>query len=222
MTPAGFAQRYAAWSLDAAFIATLATALAWPLLAPAMDVFSATGARLVGITADALFAGMMAGDPLPRVATVLLRDPSLLAAAEAMRLATWRLAWPFLAAYALLSLPWHVAGVASRWQGSPGKCAFGLRVTGPDGSRSTAKRAIVRHLAAALSWLTLNIGHLMALGPAHAALHDRIAGTRVCRREGAPGHPAAVTAWIAVQVLAAFVLFWWLLRVVGGLAAGQP
>ena len=67
-----------------------------------------------------------------------------------------------------------------------------------------------------------NIGHLMALGPAHAALHDRIAGTRVCRREGAPGHPAAVTAWIAVQVLAAFVLFWWLLRVVGGLAAGQP
>lgn len=222
MTPAGFAQRYAAWSLDAAAIAALATTLALPMLARAMDAFSATGARLVSITADALFAGMMAGDSLPRVATGLLREPTLLATAEALRLAAWQLAWPFLAVYALLSLPWHAAGVASRWQGSVGKRVFGLRVVGPGGSRPTAKRAIARHLAAALSWLTFNLGHLMALGPAHAALHDRIADTRVVRREGASARSAAVTAWIAVQVVAACVLLWGLLRVVGGLAAAPP
>ena len=58
--------------------------------------------------------------------------PEVLAVADAFRRATWRAAWPFLSAYALLSLPWHVAGVASRWQASPGKRLFGLIVTGPE------------------------------------------------------------------------------------------
>lgn len=221
MTAAGFARRYAAWSLDAAAIAVLASMLAWPLLAPALEAWIATGTRLVAVTSEALFAGMMAGESLPAIATGLLRDPRLIDGAGALQAATWQAAWPFLAGYALLSLPWHVAGVASRWQASPGKCVFGLIVVGPEGSRPTMARAIARHLAAALSWLTLNIGHLMALGPAHAALHDRMAGTRICRREGAAARPAAVTAWIALQVLVALVLPWRLLRVVGALVAGQ-
>ncbi|HET8819375.1 MAG TPA: RDD family protein [Xanthomonadaceae bacterium] len=222
MNPAGFARRYAAWSLDAAAIAALATVVAWPLLEPAVAAFPAAAASLVTITADALFGGMMAGHPLPAVAAELSRDPRLLASAGALRAALLDMAWPFVAAYAVLSLAWHAASVASRWQASPGKRAFGLMVVGPDASRPTGARAIGRHLAAALSWLTLNIGHLMALGPAHAALHDRVAGTRVCTREETPPRAGAVAAWIALQGVLAFALAGWLLRAVGGLAAGQP
>ena len=222
MTHAGFAQRYAAWSLDATAIAALASVLAWPLLAPALAAWVASGARLVSDTSGALFAGMMAGESLPVIATGLLRDPRLIDGADAMQRATWQVACPLLAGYALLALPWHVAGVASRWQGSPGKRVFGLFVTGPDASRPTVARALARHLAATLSWLTLNIGHLVALGPAHAALHDRLAGTRVYRRMGTSTGAGAVAAWIALQAVAALVLLWWLLGAVRVLAAGQP
>lgn len=222
MTRAGFAWRYAAWSLDAAVIAALATVLASPLLAPAAEASAAAAAVLVSTTADALFGGIVAGHPLPALAAELSRDPRLLASAGALRSALLDMAWPFVAAYAALSLAWHAAGVASRWQASPGKRAFGLVVVGPDASRPTFARAIGRHLAAALSWLTLNIGHLMALGPDHAALHDRMAGTRVCIREATPPRAGVVAAWIALQVVLAAAFAWWLLRAVGGLAAGQP
>lgn len=222
MTPAGFAQRYAAWSLDAAAIAAIATTLAWPVLHPAWRALSVASAALVGTIADALFDGMMSGEPLPAVATGLLHDPELLGAAGAFQSGLWNVAWPFVLAYAVVALPWHVAGVASRWQASPGKRAFGVFVARADASRPTTARALGRHLASALSWLTLNLGHLMALGPAHAALHDRIAGTRVGRRDPVAGRSTLVAAWIAVQGVAVVVLLWCLMRAVAGLAAGQP
>lgn len=222
MTPAGFARRYAAWSLDATAIAAIATTLAWPVLEPAWRTLSVTWTDLVTTVADALFDGLVAGDPLPVVATGLLHDPGLAGATLAFRWGLWNVAWPFVLAYALVALPWHAAGVASRWQASPGKRVFGAFVTGPGASRPTLARATARHLAAALSWLTLNVGHLMALGPAHAALHDRIAGTRVWRRAGVAEDSMRVAAWIAVQGVAVAALLWCLSRNVSGLAAGQP
>lgn len=222
MTPAGFVRRYAAWSLDAAAISAIAMVLAWPALLPAWQVLAAAASSLVATVADALFEAMMSGVPLPAVATGLLHDPRLLQVAAAFRSGLWHLAWPFVSGYAAVALPWHVAGVASRWQASPGKRIFGMVVLGPGASRPTMARAVGRHLAAALSWLTLNLGHLAALGPSRAALHDRIAGTRVCRRQGVPGRATLVAAWIAAQGVAVVAMLWCLARAVAGFAAGAP
>ena len=126
--------------------------------------------------------------------------------------ALWQLMWPLLLGYAVLGTAWHVLGVASPLQGSPGKRAFGLRVVDLQGARPRFARALGRHLAAGLSWLTLNIGHLVALPSPHRALHDRIAGTRVLRDADTRRLPRTATAWIALQLLAALVLLAWLLR----------
>ena len=96
----------------------------------------------------------------------------------------------------------HVLGVASPLQGSPGKRVFSLKVVDPAGGRPSFARAAGRHLAAGLSWLTLNIGHLLALPAPHRALHDRIAGTRVLRDGEARRLPRAAAAWIALQAFA--------------------
>jgi hypothetical protein len=43
---------------------------------------------------------------------------------------------------------------------------------------------LLRHAAGSLSWLTLNLGHLLAALPPHKrALHDWIAGARVVHRQ---------------------------------------
>lgn len=216
MAPAGFARRYAAWSLDAAAIAALATPLAWPVLGPAGRALGRAAGALASGTGDALFAGLLAGRPLPVLVRALLDDPVLRAAAGAVQSALGDVMGAGVLAYAAIALPWHVAGTASRWQASPGKRAFGLVVVAADGSRPGAMRAAGRHLSAALSWLSLNVGHLLALGPARAALHDRIAHTRVARRHA--GLPApAVWGWIVVQAVGGGLLGWRALR---ALAAG--
>jgi uncharacterized RDD family membrane protein YckC len=72
---------------------------------------------------------------------------------------------------------WGVKGA------TPGKRLLGLRVVAVDGSEPIGlSRAAVRVLGYLLSGLTLGIGFLMiAFGG--SALHDRLAGTRVVRRE---------------------------------------
>jgi uncharacterized RDD family membrane protein YckC len=68
-------------------------------------------------------------------------------------------------------------------QATPGKRLLGLVVVAEDGSEPIGlSRATVRVLGYLLSGLTLGIGFLMiAFGG--AGLHDRLAGTRVVRRE---------------------------------------
>jgi pSer/pThr/pTyr-binding forkhead associated (FHA) protein/uncharacterized RDD family membrane protein YckC len=74
---------------------------------------------------------------------------------------------------------WGVKGA------TPGKRLFGLVVQGQDGSEPIGlSRAAIRVLGYVLSVLTLGVGFLMiAFGG--AGLHDRLAGTRVMRRERA-------------------------------------
>jgi len=71
---------------------------------------------------------------------------------------------------------WGVKGA------TPGKRLLGLKVVAEDGSEPIGlSRATVRVLGSLLSGLTLGIGFLMiAFG---GSLHDRLAGTRVVRRE---------------------------------------
>lgn len=183
MTPAGFWRRSAAWTLDFAVIAAVVVAAAWaPLKAGWLASVTATLA-LSDRTADALFEGMMDGTPVLTLVPALLHDPRLLEAAATLQSALWQLSAPFLVGYMLLALPWHVGGELSRWQGSPGKRLLGLKVTDLAGEPLSLSRALLRHATGLLSWLTLNLGHAVAmLPPEKRALHDRLAGTRVLRR----------------------------------------
>jgi uncharacterized RDD family membrane protein YckC len=62
-----------------------------------------------------------------------------------------------------------------------GKVAMRIHVVDADGGRISIARSVLRTLAYALSALPFGAGFLLALGPAHRALHDRIADTQVLR-----------------------------------------
>lgn len=180
---AGFWRRSAAWTLDFLVLGTIAALLAWEPMQSAWTTVRAAFKLLSDRTAQALVDGMLDGVRLPALVQSLLHDPKLLQPAAALQAALWQATLPWLLGYALLALAWHVGGELSPWQGSPGKHALGLRVTDLQGRRLSLPRVLLRHIAGLLSWLTLNLGHLMAaLPPDRRALHDRIAGARVVRR----------------------------------------
>jgi hypothetical protein len=122
------------------------------------------------------------------------------------------MAWPALLAFAAIGLLYHVTFECSPWQASPGKRLLGLRATGRGNEGLGIGRAVSRYLAGALSWITLNIGHLMATAaPDHLALHDRVSGTRVVStHDAAPGFPAWAWLWLGLLGLAGFGLIAWL------------
>lgn len=69
-----------------------------------------------------------------------------------------------------------------KYQATPGKMAFGLKVVAPDGGRITYMRALGRHFAEIVSGLILGIGYIMAgFDSQKRSLHDRICATRVIR-----------------------------------------
>lgn len=69
-----------------------------------------------------------------------------------------------------------------KYQATPGKMAFGLKVVAPDGGRISYMRALGRHFAEMVSAFTLTIGYIMAgFDSQKRALHDRISSTRVIR-----------------------------------------
>jgi uncharacterized RDD family membrane protein YckC len=85
---------------------------------------------------------------------------------------------------------------SSARQATLGKRLLGLVVVDRDGARLSFQRALGRHVAALLNWLTLAIGWLLAaVPPAKRGLHDHLAGTRVVC------NPArAVSPWIGAAV----------------------
>ena len=210
--PAGFWQRAAAWSLDALVPGAAAAVITWPVLAPAWT-------RLVGVTdtvlrdlavamAGALHAQLRGGASLGELPLQLL--PATAEAAARLSPALWAASWPLLSAFAALVVAWHAGFEASRRQASPGKRLLDLKVTDANGRPPGMARALARQLAGSLSWLTLNLGHLMAMaGPEHRALHDRIAGTRVLARR--PGLPAWAWSWLLVALLGPVLATGWLL-----------
>lgn len=219
--PAGFWHRYAAWSLDAGVLLLAVLCLEWPRLRLAWTAIGHACRALVSAAGQVLADALMSGTRLPQLSATLLQEPRLHAAAAALQAALWQLAWPVLLAYALLALPWHVLGEASRWRGSPGKRAFGLAAGDLHGQRLSLPRAGARHVAGLLSWLSLNLGHLLAALPGRQALHDRIAGARVLHAGPGTRMPARARAWIVLQLLAVFALLAWLmLRYIAALQGG--
>src|SRR5690606_35167294 len=189
--PAGLLRRYLAWSLDMVVPLAVAGALcATRIAAAAARVSAALDALAHGAGRRARARGWL-GAPAWReaVAAVSVAVTDVVVA-------------PMLLA-ATFALAWFAGFEASPLQATPGKRALGLRVEGVDGARLGPGRAALRHVAGALSWLTLNFGHLLAAMPSrHQALHDRIAGARVLqRRDGRV--PAWSIGWLVLQLFAA-------------------
>jgi uncharacterized RDD family membrane protein YckC len=203
--PAGFWRRYAAWTLDAVPIATVALLLASSgfgehvtALRAAFDALSATMAELMIDGLESMQSPLL-------LAQQWLREPALHESAATLQSALGALLLPPLVGFVAVALIYDVAFERSPWQATPGKRALGLAVVDERGRRITAGHALLRFCAGALSWLTLNLGHAMAaLPPQHLALHDRTSGTRVVRTSADAAMPAWGKAWLALQ-LCAFV-----------------
>jgi len=200
---AGLLRRYLAWSLDMLVPALAALALCGGRIARA----ATDAARALDALARALAEAMI--DLLARGATPLdlardwLQDPASREATAALSQAITTIAVLPAALTALLALAWFAGFEASPRQATPGKQALGLRVADARGAPIGLARAALRHLAGTLSWLSLNLGHLLAaLPPRHQALHDRIAGTRVLQDPASPARlPAWSIAWLGLQVV---------------------
>lgn len=211
-TPAGFWMRYAAWSLDAAIVAVptwLISAGEWParvqaLRETALPMLNLIAQRLT----DALMQG---GDPL-RLAQQLAAEPQLRSAIDATSANLHALLIAPLLWFVVFAAIYWIGFEASPWQATPGKRALHLRTTGLEGERLAWPRAILRHVAGALSWLTLNLGHaLAAWTPQKRALHDYVAATRVLLVDGASRTlPAWAKVWLLLQAAATLVFSAWL------------
>ena len=209
--PAGFARRCVAWSLDAVPPALATLALCGPRIAAGTVQASQAFDALAGAMARTMADGLLAGSTPVDLARAWLSDPARRAPVAALSDALGHLLWTPLLVFALLSLAWLVGFEASSRQATPGKRALGLRVVDEAGQGIGLVRAVQRHLAGALSWLTLNIGHLLAaLPPRRRALHDRIAGTQVVQATDAGPLPAWAHAWLALLLLATGAALAWL------------
>lgn len=207
---AGFWQRYAAWSLDAAVLAPLAWWLSRERMSASLPRWRAAGDALAA-TFERSLQRMLDGATATEAALRLYADPALSEAARLLHLALLATLWRPVAAFALLACVWHVGFERTRWRGSPGKRALRVQVADAAGGRPSPARSLGRFVAGTASWLTLNVGHAMAaIPPSHLALHDRLSGTRVV----APARklPPWARAWLWLQVVALVAASAWALR----------
>lgn len=208
--PARFWHRYAAWSLDFAAISAIAWLSTQTQVRVGIDAARVAWHGLSGRVAQAMSDTLLAGGDAASISQTLMQDASLRAAAQAVQDGIEQATLPFVFACTGIALLWHALGEASAWQGSPGKRAFGLIATDIDGERLGFLRALARQIAGAASWITLNLGHVLAaLPPQYRALHDVIAGTRVLRADGTPRMPPVAKLWLWLQVLAGVVALAW-------------
>ena len=195
--PAGFWRRYAAWSLDWTLLGAVLALVLVPLFLRAWEQLLSLEQELQ----DAMYERLMSagGDlasPLA-LATKLLDDPAIAAPLrDATTQVTWTLTQAALVAFGAATL-YFVATEGSAWQATPGKRLVGLRVRGMQGEAAGFGRALARHLAGVVSWLTLNLGHAIAgWRRDRRALHDLLAGTQVV---AVAPMPAWARAWLGLQ-----------------------
>ena len=206
--PAGFWLRYAAWSLDALFLLPLLLLLGKPLL---LDAIAQAGTAMQGLgTAMAHLLDGATQDSSPLAMSLsLMTDPRTHAAVDSLSSALTRLLLLPPALYAALACLWSLGFECSAWQATPGKRAFGLVVTDADGARLGVAQALLRFVAAGLSWITLNLGHALVLFAPHLALHDRLSRTRVLAEPEGLLRPWQ-RSWLVLQFLASLVCVAWL------------
>lgn len=184
---AGFWPRAVAWLLDA-LIVMLPLAVIAALMGDArLDALHGAWHRLGNTLGETMRASMERGEaPLTMLQSWLSPASLLRVAIHDVAVALHALAWPWLAAFIALAACYWPLQEAGPHRATLGKRVLGLLVETTDGARLGLRDALLRHAAGALSWLTLNIGHLLAANaPRHQALHDRIAKTCVVWRENA-------------------------------------
>ena len=200
--PAGFWPRYAAWSLDAAAVAAATSVIGAGHWLAKADTARQAHAAMAARTAEVMAGSVLDDLSFGGFARRLLADPALHAAATTTVTALTALVFGWILAFALLGAVYELGFVLSPWQATPGKRALGLRVTGMDGQALGPGRIALRYFGGGLSWLSFNIGHLLAMAkPERRALHDRLAGARVVR-DGDARMPLWGWAWVALQLSA--------------------
>jgi uncharacterized RDD family membrane protein YckC len=213
--PAGFWHRCAAWSLDFTLLGLLATALSWSRLVAGWHASVAATGELSTVLQSALGHALEQGQAPGTLSVALLGDPAVIASADAMQSALLTMSLSWLMAYAVIGLLYHVGFEQSPWQGSPGKHALRLRVVDAAADGPVALyQSIIRYVAGALSWLTLNLGHaLAAVPPQKRALHDYLSSTRVTMpAEAPPRLPGWARAWLWLQLVAYVLPLLWLVQ----------
>ena len=209
--PAGLLRRYAAWSLDMALLSAVAGLASLERIGEATARAREASEALVATMARSMLDGLAQGGTPLELAQAWLSDPGPRRLVTALAEAIGDAVFVPLLLLAALALAWSTLWEGGARQATPGKQALGLRVVTVSGGRLGMARAAGRHLAGALSWLTLNIGHLLALAPPqYQALHDRIAGTRVVCAHPEPGLPGWARAWLALQAVAMLAALAWL------------
>lgn len=210
--PAAFLRRYAAWSLDMALLLAAALVLCGARVREAAGRVTGAFDAVARSMAQAM-AELLQGMTPMQLARHWLADPHQRAAIAALSDALVDVTLAPLLLAALLSLAWFTAFEASHRQATPGKHLLGLRVVDAGGAGIGPLRAFARQSSGALSWLTLNIGHLLALvPPQRQALHDRIARAFVVQGLDADTRlPGWAVAWLSLQVVATLAATAWLL-----------
>lgn len=179
---AGFARRTLAWCIDAAIVLPFALGLTY-FIERAVPWVQTLNALQDEVNSRAMLAAIDGTDFVSFVMS-LRNDPVIESGAHALIAQSLHISVVFALAFAALSACWHIPGEAGVARGSMGKKLLGLQVIdGRTGKGLTIQQALLRHLAGTASWLSLNLGHLMAaLPPDYTALHDRMTGTRVITR----------------------------------------
>ncbi|BFI96428.1 MAG: hypothetical protein RSP_19380 [Rhodanobacter sp.] len=109
---------------------------------------------------------------------------------------------------------------SSSHQATLGKRALGIKVTGLDGRRISWKHAVGRWFAAALSYITLYVGFLMAaFTDRRQALHDMVAGTLVTDRWAFTDHPERQNRQTSGCLIALLIGMFFIVPVIAILAA---
>lgn len=206
--PAPFWHRYAAWSLDLALCSVPVMLLAWLLLRSTIADAGREYQALLLLAAQHMVAALQSGASPAAIAPQWLADPQLAAASAQLQHTIDVITWPTVLAIVVISGAYHAVFESRHDGATPGQRALGLRVTDVDGARITAMRALARHAAGALSWITLNIGQALVLvPPAHLALHDRVSATRVV--QDLTGRSARLPAWAIAWIAAQTLLLLW-------------
>lgn len=212
---AGLWPRTAAWLLDALIVGLPAFVVLGWFGDGHGDALAAQWRGLGTVVGDALRQSLSQGDtPSAMVHAWMSPDGPLRLAIAAFVSNLYAAVWPAVAIFALIALMYWPLQEAGPHGATFGKRAVGVRTTDAAGANVDMRRAFLRHVAGSLSWVTLNVGHLIAArAPNHLALHDRIAHTRVqWRKDAAQKVPAwgwlfVVIACVAPLVFAAWAVF---------------
>jgi len=216
MIPAGLWRRYAAWSLDASIVGVPIALFAWPYWRAGMQRIAAAFDVVATRFAELMVEGLRSAEHPLVLTQAWLHDAALHDAMAGVETAATDALKPGCIAFVVLAALYWTAFECSRWQATPGKRALDLVVTDLRDQRLGPRRAIARHAAGALSWLTLNLGHALAAMPPHKrALHDYVSGTRVVQR-AASDLPAWARTWLLLQAVVFLAAMMWLMQSMQG------